>query len=178
MHMEMNMIPGWTRDGYGYDNPNTPSNRIHEVAQPDPITVKSRVLHMIRSDFQICGLYCGSHGRSCYKHNICGHKVVVGNILRLSYVTVPVLCGLLQRRIAAVLLNEEGADTCTVGFITPRLYEEEYLHHYVGTSIQVARLGAEAPGLRELQDDELFCGLADCFLLATNKDVIPVMYNS
>jgi hypothetical protein len=185
--MDVNMIPVWTREGYGYDDPSTSS-----VILPDPYSVKPRVLYRIRSDFKICGLYCGSHGRSCEKHGICGHNVVVGNIMRLKYATVPVIYGLLQRRIAAVLLDEEGKDTCTVGFLTPHLYEQDYIHHYVGaniqdeapnlielqnTYIQVSCLGAGAQS-RRLQDDELLCGFADCVLLATNKDVIPVVYNN
>jgi hypothetical protein len=180
--IDMNMIPGWTDDAYGYDAPNIPYNRIHEMVLPDSLFVKTRVDYEIHYDIKICGLYHGSHGRSCHKHMNCGQEVVVGNILRLRYVSVPVLFGLLQRRIAAVLLDEEGADTCTVGFLSPRLYDDNYLHRYVGTTIQVASLGSEAPEIRELQDDQLFGGFADCVLLATikpnDRDLIPVVYNN
>ena len=134
---------------------------------------------------EICGLYHGRDGRSCEDHCNCGQGVVVGNLLRLKYITVPIECGIMQQRVAAFLLNDMHEETCMVGFLKPWIYENAFkynaLPRFVGKIIQIISFGRDTKCLDEYQYDLLYGGTAHCVFYETMKPderkKISVVYN-
>jgi hypothetical protein len=50
-------------------------------------------------DIAVVGLYCGSNGRSCCRHNICGEHVVPGDLLHLVQTVVKVENGVIEEAV-------------------------------------------------------------------------------
>ena len=71
-------------------------------------------------DLEIVGLHGETNGRNCTAHTCCGKHVTSGSVLRLVKCVVEV-DGEEEEAVKCVLVNSDGVDTCTVGFV-PRLY--------------------------------------------------------
>ena len=134
---------------------------------------------------EICGLDHGRDGRSCEHHYKCGRSVVVGNLLRLKYITVPIAYGIMQQRVAAFLLDGMHEETCMIGFLKRHIYEDAFkydtLHRFVGKIFQIISFGWDTKYLSEYQYDILYGGSARCVFYETMKPDDrknnPVVYN-
>jgi hypothetical protein len=83
-----------------------------------PPEENATINHGQEIDVEIVGLYCGSNGRSCCSHKICGEHVVPGDLLRLVSTVVEV-DGEVEEAIKFVRVLD-GVDCCNVGFV-PRV---------------------------------------------------------
>ena len=74
----------------------------------------------VAADLEVVGLYGTTNGRSCSIHACCGESVKAGNVLRLVACIAETDLGE-EESVKCVLVNSDGVDTCTVGFI-PRVF--------------------------------------------------------
>ena len=74
-------------------------------------------------DIEIVGLHATTNGRTCTAHECCGRIVVKGSVIRLVECIVE-RDGNDELAVKCVLVNADGVDTCTVGFV-PRIYVQQ-----------------------------------------------------
>lgn len=159
-------IPGYGPRGpsdYGYDKSTT--LRDFESLQLKQHPYSNGLTQSGQDRITVCGIHTGAGGRNCSYHAVCGSHLSVGNVLVFKHVTVPVVCGLMQGRVAAVVLDWRGDETCTVGYASPGDYERDDVHELVrnGTRAQVISLGHHMtdPFMRE--QSRLYCGYANVY---------------
>jgi hypothetical protein len=66
-------------------------------------------------DGEIVGLASGESGRACESHEICGHHVAVGDLVKFKVVVLEEEGGL-ETKIKAVKIRD-GTESCHIGFL-------------------------------------------------------------
>lgn len=116
-------------------------------------------------DIEIVGLYCGSNGRSCCSHKICGQYVVPGDLLRLVQTVVDV-DGEVEEAIKFVRVVD-GVDCCDVGFV-PRVQATlTNIKNSIDTFVIVKDLYAFSNNLYKKEKSDKNRGMAGCYFLTS-----------
>jgi hypothetical protein len=119
-------------------------------------------------NLEIVGLFESNNGRSCCQHEICGRYVRNGDLLRLSNTIVTIN----EKTEPAVKLVkvQDGADTCTVGFIPRSFAGSDRVMRSINRFCQVVELYSDSDSKTKRKLSHHNRGMASVVLL----DDIPV----
>ncbi len=116
-------------------------------------------------DIEIVGLYCGSNGRSCCSHKICGQHVVPGDLLRLVQTVVEVN-GEVEEANKYVSVVD-GVDCCDVIFV-PRVQATlKNIKNSIDTFVIVKEHYAFSDNLYKKEKSDKNRGMAGCYFLTS-----------